>query len=83
VHPPRGRNRARAVPQYAGHWSGDEWQVGTVGTRVRTKSGVAFEAGGLVLFKRGEGYQRVETTAYSIRNGVDTAVGVYVRPRAA
>jgi hypothetical protein len=68
-------------PQYAGHWSGDEWQVGTVGTRLRTKSGVAFEAGDLVLFKR-EGYQRVETTAYSIRNGVDTAVGVYVRPRA-
>jgi hypothetical protein len=69
-----------AFPQYEGHWSGDEWQVGVIGSRVRTKCGVSFEAGDVVLFKR-EGYGNTETTAYSIRNGVDTAVDVYVRPR--
>lgn len=34
----------------------------------------------VVLFKR-EGYGNTETTAYSIRNGVDAAVDVYARPR--
>lgn len=69
-----------AFPQYEGHWIGEEWQVGVIGSRVRTKLGTAFEAGDVVLFKR-EGYGNTETTAYSIRNGVDTAVDVYVRPR--
>ncbi len=69
-----------AFPHYEGHWSGEEWQIGVIGSRVRTKIGVVFEAGDVVLFKR-EGYGNTETTAYSIRNGVDAAVDVYARPR--
>lgn len=34
-------------PQYAGHW--DDWTVGMVTKRIRTKSGVAFEKGDQVM----------------------------------
>jgi hypothetical protein len=69
-----------ALPQYEGHWSGDEWNVGVIGARVQAPSGIAFEAGDVVLFKR-DGCGHTETTAYSIRNGVDTEVNLYVRAR--
>ncbi len=34
-------------PQYANHW--DDWRIAEITRRVRTKSGVAFERGDLVL----------------------------------
>lgn len=78
-----------AFPQYEGHWSGEAWQVGVIGSRVRTKGGVAFERGDVILwheptaddirFAEEDGLPP-HRTAYSIRNGVDTAFNVYVRP---
>lgn len=68
-------------PQYAGHWNGPEWQLGEVARQVRTKSGVAFRRGDIVIFReRTEEELRAipETagfvTAYSVRNGVDTSI---------
>jgi hypothetical protein len=37
----------KRYPQYEGHWDG--WRVAEITRRVRTKLGVAFEAGDLVL----------------------------------
>lgn len=67
-------------PQYAGHWNGPEWQLGEVARQVRTKSGVAFRRGDIVLFReRTEEECRAGcapgfVTAYSVRNGIDTSV---------
>jgi hypothetical protein len=78
-----------AFPQYESHWSGEEWQVGVIGSRVRTKGGVAFERGDVILWheRTAEDICFAEQvglpphrTAYSIRTGVDTGFNVYVRP---
>lgn len=65
-----------AYPQYAGHWDG--WRVAEITRTVRTKLGVAFEPGDLVLVSP-EVTQEVfmsepYTTAYSRRNRINTAV---------
>jgi hypothetical protein len=67
----------RIYPQYAGYWDG--WTLARIRTRVVTKMGVAFEAGDVVLakpnpfvgwaFPIGE-----EAAAYSVRNGINTAI---------
>jgi hypothetical protein len=82
-------------PQYEGHW--DNWRVAEITRRVRTKMGVAFQAGDLVLVAPQTTTEKVAprsrqpiayedwptkefATAYSRRNGIDTAVPVpYVR----
>jgi len=88
----RAAARAHArFPQYEGHWSGDGWQVAVIGSRVRTKGGTAFERGDVILWHEPtaidirlaeEDGLPPHRTAYSIRNGVDTAFDVYVRPMA-
>lgn len=78
-------------PQYREHWGG--WRVAEVTRRIRTKLGVAFEPGDLVLVSPKTYDEKVAPssrsilpyaewptktfgTAYSRRNGVDTAVPV-------
>lgn len=88
----RAAARAHArFPQYEGHWGDDKWQVGVIRSRVRTKLGVAFERGDLILwheptaedirFAEKDGLP-AHRTAYSIRNGIDTAFDTDVRPMA-
>lgn len=76
-----------AYRQYDGYWDG--WRVAEITKRVRTKLGVAFEAGDLVLVspdtrdekiptRGGEPYEqwpeRTFATAYSRRNKCNTGV---------
>lgn len=69
-----------AYPQYEGHWSGEEWQLGIVGEAIRTKLGLAFDAGDVVLYKLTSAQEMVQgsdgafVTAYSVRNGVGTRI---------
>lgn len=81
--------RHAPYPQYAGHWDGQEWQLVTITKRVKTKLGVAFEAGEVALARadRVGGYPHPKgwtfVTAYSVRNGIDTSVRVeHTRPLA-
>ena len=65
-------------PQYAGHWETDEWRVVRVTRRVRTKLGVAFEAGDLTILRIEPPDERFGLPAlhmaYSWRNRCDTAI---------
>jgi hypothetical protein len=79
-------------PQYAGHWNG--WRIAEITRTVRTKLGVAFEVGDLVLVSPEVREDKVAprgrnefadyadwpikqfATAYSYRNGCDTAISV-------
>lgn len=75
-------------PQYRGHWSGPEWKLLLIRKDVKTKLGVAFRAGDVVLGKFNdhviecgpyEGQQ--SSTCYSRRNKCDTAVrATHVQP---
>lgn len=66
--------RHAQYPQYVGHWDGGEWQIGVIHRRVRTKLGVAFEAGDVVLWRDQRDEENSYLTAYSVRNEVDTAI---------
>lgn len=73
--------RHAAYPQYAGHYDG--WGVCRVLVRVKTKAGVAFEAGDLAIYKVERrdiaGEPPIAVTLYSNRNGVDTTIGATTR----
>ena len=63
-------------PQYKGHWDG--WKLARITRRIRTKLGVAFEPGDVVLAKDETipdpaGDQRA-VVAYSFRNKADTSL---------
>jgi hypothetical protein len=60
-------------PQYNGHWDG--FVLARVKKAVRTKMGVAFEKGDLALVQTGDHTLGADAvTAYSNRNGCDTAL---------
>lgn len=61
-------------PQYAGHWEGEEWQVGVIRRRVRTRAGIAFEPGDVVLWRIKRDEETRYLTAYSVRHEVKTTV---------
>ena len=65
-----------AYPQYAGHWDG--WELGQIAHDVKTKRGLAFQKGDLVLVNpRSMGFDfevLAPLVAYSWRNRVDTAI---------
>lgn len=56
-------------PQYKGHW--DHYRLCRITRRVKTKAGVAFEAGDLAMVINEADGRRL---AYSNRNGIDTGV---------
>ncbi|MEK6443690.1 hypothetical protein [Pseudonocardia sp. T1-2H] len=60
-----------AYPQYLGHWT--DWTLVEITEHVRTKSGIAFEPGDLVLANP-KRWDSMFVTCYSYRNGVDTSV---------
>jgi len=70
--------RHAAYSQYAGHWSGPEWNVGTIRADIRTKGGLRFAAGDVVIYKTFSAawMSRADTTAYSVRGGVDCAISL-------
>lgn len=66
-------------PQYRGHW--DDWHVGWIMRKIKTKFGVAFEEGDIVLVKPvitiSKNARRKDKrclTAYSWRNQLNTRV---------
>lgn len=61
-------------PQYKGHYSGDEWEIEEVKQEVFTKMGPAFYFGDVTLVKREGSVGFSHVTAFSFRNGVDTAI---------
>lgn len=69
-----------AFGQYEGYWSGEEWQLGMITRATRTRLGLAFDAGDVVLYKLTTAQEMVQgsdgafVTAYSMRNGVNTRV---------
>jgi hypothetical protein len=73
--------RHAPYPQYAGYF--DDWQLIEVTKRVRTKLGVAFETGDVVLGTRPNPVMNLPEhyTCYSRRTGANTAVPVkHARP---
>lgn len=65
-------------PQYASHLNG--WRLGFIRSPVRTKLGLAFATGDVVLY-RDQDERAIEVgcdptfkTAYSVRNAVDTSI---------
>lgn len=54
-------------PQYADHWSGDDWQLHQVTADIITKGGIRALAGDIVLARRDGTYP----TFYSVRGGID------------
>ncbi len=88
----RAAERAHAdLPQYKGHWRGEEWQIGVIDSRVESAIGVTFERGDVALWHEptAENVRFAERdglapccTAYSVRFTVDTTIfeDVYVRP---
>ncbi len=63
------------LPQYAGHWDGDEWRLVKLTQRVAGKGGVRFEPGDIALGKVEYGMgSRSGYTAYSMRGMVDCSV---------
>ncbi len=69
-----------AYPHYLGHW--DAWILVEITAQVRTKGGVAFEDGDVVLARpAGDDDSPGFRTCYSYRNSIDTSVPVDdVRP---
>jgi hypothetical protein len=67
-------------PQYKGHWSGPEWTLFVVRKDVKTKLGLAFKLGDIVLGKEhgliesGPYEGQISYTCYSSRNKIDTAL---------
>ncbi|HEV3072126.1 MAG TPA: hypothetical protein VGY76_11965 [Solirubrobacteraceae bacterium] len=61
-------------PQYAGHWDGEEWQVGIIRRRVSTKAGIALEPGDIVLWRDERDEETRCPIAHSVRNEIKTAV---------
>lgn len=63
-------------PQFDGHWDGEDWRLGRIKYRVRTKSGAAFEPGDVVLHRRVDPAWQTggHDVAYSLRRGVDVAL---------
>ncbi len=84
----RAETDMAGYPQYKGHW--DKWVIGTVTKRLKTKLGVAFEAGDEVLVNpevrsekvapRGKSLPYAEwplklfRVCYSFRNRCDTQI---------
>jgi hypothetical protein len=65
----------KQYPQYEGHWRTWDWDVAKIRRKVRTKMGIAFEIGDIVLVRRQPGLTKsLGWTAYSFRNSCDTAV---------
>jgi hypothetical protein len=60
-----------AYPQYVGHWTG--WTLVEITEQVRTKSGIAFEPGDLVLANP-KCWGPMFVTCYSYRNRINTSV---------
>jgi hypothetical protein len=64
------------LPQYAGHWSGDEWRLVRFVQRVEGKGGISFEPGDISIGK--VDYGRLSSyspyTAYSLRRVVNCSV---------
>jgi hypothetical protein len=80
-------NHNAAYPQYAGHWDGSEWYAVRIVKDVKTKLGLAFQAGEVTIARadRGDGYAHPKgwtfLTAYSVRNKIDTSIRTeYARP---
>lgn len=75
-------------PQYRGHWSGPEWKVLIIRKDVKTKLGLAFRSGDVVIGKfndhvieSGPYKGQLSSTCYSSSNKCDTAVRAgYVQP---
>ena len=68
-------------PQYKGHWSGPEWKLFLIKKNVKTKMGLAFEKGEVVLGKvdalpieSGPYIGQQSFTCYSSRNRIDTGL---------
>lgn len=70
-------------PQYAGYWDGPEWFVVRITKTVKTKMGVAFDAGEITLARWSRmdprdlavvGPRPLFVTAYSIQNRINTSV---------
>jgi hypothetical protein len=62
-------------PQYKDH--GRTWDLGFITRTVTTKRGTAFKRGDVVLYHRNDDLRQhgIEgPTAYSVRNGIDTAL---------
>jgi len=88
----RAAERAHAhLPQYQGHWRGQEWQIGVIDSRVESAIGVTFERGDVALWHEptAEDVRFAERdglapccTAYSVRFAVNAAIenDVYLRP---
>jgi hypothetical protein len=65
----------RRYPQYVNHW--DTWGLARITNTVKTKLGTAFAPNDVVLIKPAEPGKIVPdayATAYSFRNGIDTAI---------
>lgn len=68
-------------PQYKGHWDGPEWKLFMIRKNVRTKMGLAFEKGEVVLGKvnstpifSGPYAGQQSFTCYSAKNRIDTGL---------
>lgn len=67
--------RAHAqYPQYDVHWRDPKWRLARVTKRVRTKMGLAFEAGDVTIAHEREDEEGEWVTAYSLRNECDTSI---------
>lgn len=63
-------------PQYRNHWDGQEWELMQATRQIRTKAGIAFEAGDWTVVQKPLWLSLGESTAYSIRNRCDTRIHV-------
>jgi hypothetical protein len=69
-----------AYPQYQGYWEGPQWRLGLIAKPTKTKLGLAFAAGDIILYKRHEqprfpGDEPGKfSSAYSVRNGCMTSI---------
>lgn len=65
-------------PQYDGYWDGPEWVLAKITRRLRTKGGVRFERGDIVLVNLTEREPQfpgdvVNPTAYSVRGRINVS----------
>jgi hypothetical protein len=63
-----------AYPQYDGEFEPAGWELGRFDSDVRTKGGLRFAKGDVVVFKTRTGLGSVEVTAYSLRGAVHCRV---------
>lgn len=59
-------------PQYSGCWAAADWKLVRVNRQVKTKLGVAFEAGDISLGRRN--WLLGDWTVYSVRNQINTVL---------